>query len=141
MILSVLLLNKTTLKNGVTGPILNAFKATPDELIYELENTSPTPRFRSGNKELTVEFLNELINYHSEAQAKVNVESPKTNENVATNNTANNSNSFKNKNNNKNNYKNNNQNTADKAADKAAEVNTESDTTATQETEETSTAN
>ena len=61
MELSVILLNRTELTNGKKGPILTPFTATPEELIKELDTVKPVPTFRTGNKELTKEFLESLI--------------------------------------------------------------------------------
>ena len=61
MELSVILLNRTELTNGKKGPILTPFTVTPEELIKELDTVKPVPTFRTGNKELTKEFLESLI--------------------------------------------------------------------------------
>ena len=61
MELSVILLNRTELTNGKKGPILTPFTTTPEELIKELDTVKPVPTFRTGNKELTKEFLESLI--------------------------------------------------------------------------------
>lgn len=61
MELSVILLNRTELTNGKKGPILTPFTTTPEELIKELGTAKPVPTFRTGNKELTKEFLESLI--------------------------------------------------------------------------------
>ena len=76
MNLKVTVTNKTVLSDGRRTPIITPFYKTPEELIAEMEKTTPTPVFRTGNKVLTKEFLESLIDTKdkSEKELKLAVE-------------------------------------------------------------------
>lgn len=76
MNLKVTVTNKTVLSDGRRTPIITPFYKTPEELIAEMEKTIPTPVFRTGNKVLTKEFLESLIDTKdkSEKELKLAVE-------------------------------------------------------------------
>ena len=76
MNLKVIVTNKTILSDGRKTPIVTPFIKTPEELIAEMEKTIPTPVFRTGNKVLTKEFLESLIDTKdkSEKELKLAVE-------------------------------------------------------------------
>ena len=76
MNLKVTVTNKTVLSDGRRTPIITPFYKTPEELITEMEKTTPTPVFRTGNKVLTKEFLESLIDTKdkSEKELKLAVE-------------------------------------------------------------------
>ncbi len=71
MNLKVTVTNKTVLSDGRRTPIITPFYKTPEELIAEMEKTTPVPVFRTGNKILTKEFLESLIDTKAKSEKEL----------------------------------------------------------------------